>query len=124
MTNNGIPFDAFALEELRRQYLSADVGGRIALLQGDTLPFEIARMAVDDLNVEVRQWFARHGRDYRESCEDGTGHFAFRFPDRNLLEILRNDHDRFVGASVYLNPAFSPFLDALAIAPGRALLAV
>jgi len=44
MTNARIPLDAFALEELRRRYLSADVSGRIALLQDDTLPFEIAPM--------------------------------------------------------------------------------
>jgi hypothetical protein len=124
MAEYRIPIDAFAVEELRRQYLSADVSGRIALLQGNTLPFEIARLAVEDPRVEVRQWFARNGRDYRESYEAGTGHFAFRFPDRNLLEILRNDDDNFVRASVYLNRAFSPFLDVLATFPGHALAAL
>ena len=119
MTNNGIPFDAFTLEELRRQYQSADARGRIALLQSDTLPFEIARLAVEDPNVEVRQWFARHGRDYRELLRDAGG--GFRFSERDLFEILRKDSDPFVRACVYANPAFKPFLNVITAGPGEAL---
>ncbi|HTT76970.1 MAG TPA: cell division protein FtsA [Candidatus Binataceae bacterium] len=98
MTSEGIPLDAFAIEELRRRYLSADANGRIALLQDDNLPFEIARLVVNDPNVEVRQWFARNGRDYRELSDDDT---------RDLLEILRKDPDPFIRACVYTNPSFS-----------------
>jgi len=121
MPDYRVPIDAFAIEELLRQYRSADTKGRIALLQsdGDALPFEIARLAVEDPNVEVRQWFARHGRDYRELLEDaGRG---FRFSERDLLEILRKDPDTFVRASVYANPAFSPLLDVITAEPKEVL---
>ena len=92
MAEYRIPLDAFAVEELRRLYQSADVSGRIAVLQSDTtLPFEIARLAVEDPNVEVRQWFARHGRT--EFYSDTAAQPAVRFPDRDLLEILRKDSD-------------------------------
>jgi hypothetical protein len=107
-----IPPDAFALEELHRQYQSADARGRIAILQSNTLPFEIARLAVEDPNIEVRQWFARNGREYRQRGDSG------------LLEILRNDHDPFVRACVYANPAFLPLLsDAVTAANSGPALA-
>ncbi|MGB6476612.1 MAG: hypothetical protein WBF04_21390 [Candidatus Sulfotelmatobacter sp.] len=60
--------DAYTLEELRRKYKMSDVKGRIALLQqfwhrrsdsrpsAPDMPFEIAVMAVEDSNVEVREW--------------------------------------------------------------------
>lgn len=114
-----IPLDAFALEELRREYQAADVSGRIAILQSDTLPFEIARLAVEDPNVEVRHWFARNGRDYREVLRDAGG--RFRFSERDLLEILRKDSDPFVRACVYANPAFKPLLNVITAGPGEEL---
>ncbi len=65
--------DSYTLEELRRKYQTSDPKARIDLLQNfykdDTAPpFEIALVAVEDSNVEVRQWIARHGKylDYRE----------------------------------------------------------
>jgi hypothetical protein len=119
MTEYKIPLDAFAVEELRRLYQSVDARGRIALLQSDTLPFEIARLAVEDPNAEVRQFFARHGRDYRELLRDAGG--GFRFSERDLLEILRKDSDPFVRACVYANPAFKPLLNVITAGPGEAL---
>jgi hypothetical protein len=111
MAHYEISLDAFVVEELRHQYLSADVSGRIALLQSNTLPFEIARLAVEDPNVEVRQWFARNGREYREVSENaGSG---VRSSVRDLLAILRKDPDPFVRACVCANPAFSPPLSII-----------
>jgi len=98
-----IPLDAFALEELRREYQSDDAKGRIALLQNSQAPVEIARLAVEDPNVEVRQWFARHGRNYESASVDGE-----------MLEILRKDDDPFIRACVYANPGFSPMLGSVA----------
>ncbi len=112
MKDYKIPVDGFALEEWRRRYCrSAEANSRIAVLHGSDLPFEIARLAVEDPNVEVRQWFARYGSDYREILENVGG--GFRFSDRDLLEILRKDSDEFVRACVYANPAFDPLLDVL-----------
>src|ERR1700722_9294024 len=119
MRNNGIPLDAFALEELRRQYLSADANGRITLLQDDTLPLEIAKLAIEDPIVEVRQWFARNGRDYREVLEDAE--VGVRTGESDLLEILRKDPDPFMRACVYANSAFKPLLSIVTAGQGEAL---
>jgi hypothetical protein len=119
MTIRRLPLDSFAIEELRRRYLSADVLGRIAILQTDKLPFELARLAAGDPNIEVRQWFARNGRDYRELSEHaGRG---FQFSEQDLLEILRKDPDPFVRACVYANPAFSPLLNVVTAGQGEGL---
>jgi len=58
--------DVYILEELRRLYQSSDANGRIHLLKKlyrnrRIAPFEIALLAVEDPNVDVRQWIARHG---------------------------------------------------------------
>ncbi len=84
--------DAYILEELKRDYQSSDVRGRIRLLKKLRFPpYEIARMAVEDPHVEVRQWIARNGEklDYDES---------------NLGERLKNDPDPFVRACLRENP--------------------
>jgi len=66
--------DEYVLEELRREYQCAEAAGRIRLLQqlqgprrDRQIPFEVARLAVEDASAEVRQWLARHGQllDYR-----------------------------------------------------------
>ena len=66
--------DPYTLEELSRRYKMADARGRIRVLrlfcgqqngrgnEPPDLPFEIALMAVEDPNVEVRQWIARNAR--------------------------------------------------------------
>lgn len=84
--------DAYILEELKRDYQSSDVRGRIRLLKKLRFPpYEIARMAVEDPHAEVRQWIARNGEklDYDES---------------NLGERLKNDPDPFVRACLRENP--------------------
>jgi hypothetical protein len=95
--------DAYILEELRRAYQAADTQGRIRLLQqlyrdGQRAPFEVAQLAVEDPDVEVHQWIARHGNylDYRESRDEHT--------DRNLEDRLKNDPDPFVRACLRENP--------------------
>lgn len=93
--------DAYTLEELRREYQMTDAKGRIRLLKKlnrytDTLPIYmrgqtthdvIALLAVDDPNVEVRQWIARHGKYLEENLKNG----------------LKNDQDPFVRACLREN---------------------
>jgi hypothetical protein len=95
--------DAYILEELRRAYHASDTKGRIRLLQklyrGEQRPpFEVALLAVEDPDVTVRQWVARHGSylDYRTSRDEST--------DRNLVDRLQNDPDPFVRACLRENP--------------------
>ena len=129
--------DAYTVEELRREYQASDAKGRIRLLRKlyRTLkpPYEIALLAVEDPNVEVRQWLARNGwqLDYREEvyreteeseeepvynekgelvgwrCTDETEQSKFdpryRYPDRDLEGRLRKDPDPFVRACLREN---------------------
>src|SRR5439155_8829832 len=68
---------------------------------------EIVLMAVEEQNVEGRQWIARNGEhlDYQDSRDE--------FPNRNLEDRLRNDPDPFVCACLRENPKVfgSPFSD-------------
>jgi hypothetical protein len=82
--------DEYILEELRRDYQHTDTKGRILLLRklcrdDQHAPCEIALLAVEDPNVEVRQWIARHGKylDYRKDQEDSD-----QDPNRNLEDRL------------------------------------
>lgn len=75
--------DAYTLEELRRNYHNLDIQGRINLLQtlnesDHGIPFEIAVLAVEDQNVQVRQWLARYGEhlDFSELRYDGNNWVA------------------------------------------------
>lgn len=108
--------DRYILEELRRAYVSSDGPGRIRLLRrlyrGITgyrrgegrVPFEIARLAVEDPSVEVRQWIARHGK-YLDYSNDYPA-------DENLEDRLKNDPDPFVRACLRENPtAFGLLVD-------------
>jgi len=95
--------DAYILEELRRTYQGSDTQGRIQLLQqlyrdDQRAPSEVALLAVEESDVEVRQWIARHGNylDYRESRDE--------HPERNLENRLKNDPDPFVRACLRENP--------------------
>ncbi|MCI0410958.1 MAG: hypothetical protein L0191_20750 [Acidobacteria bacterium] len=108
--------DAYTLEELRREYKASDARGRIRLLRklyrgGRAVPFEIALLAVEDPNVEVRQWIAHHGEylDYRE-CRYDENQVHYEHPERNLEDRLKNDPDPFVRACLHENPTvFSGF---------------
>jgi hypothetical protein len=108
--------DAYTLEELRRKSTRADAKSRVLLLkelyeqkQGNPISFEIARMAVEDEKVEVREWIALHGRslDYSQTHNE-DGNDSIEFPERNLEDRLKNDPEPFVRACVRENPtAFS-----------------
>ncbi len=104
--------DAYTIEELKREYQSYDTKDRIRMLQelyknteSKQLPYEIAIMAIEDTDVDVRQWIARYGMnlDYRES-EYVDGELLYKFPERNLAERLKNDPDPFVRACLHENP--------------------
>src|SRR5260370_27201273 len=124
--------DTFELEQLRCSYLAADAKTRIKLLaelleervkikikfdadekldkgEGEyveepRLPFEIALLAVEDPNVEVRRWFAQYGKlDFRHVVDDGQ--VKIGFPTRYLGSRLKHDADPLVRASLYLNDA-------------------
>ena len=108
--------DAYTLEELRRKYTRAEAKGHVSLLkelyeenQGNPIAFEIARMAVEDETVEVREWIALHGRflDYSQTRNEGRKD-SIEFPERNLEDRLKKDPEPFVRACLRENPtAFS-----------------
>jgi hypothetical protein len=62
-------------------------------------------MAVEDPEVEVRQWIARHGRylDYSER-KFVDNDLVYKHTERNLEERLKQDPDPFVCASLRENP--------------------
>lgn len=118
--------DAYTREELRREYQASNAKGRVRLLPGlyqeGVPPYEITLMAVEDPNVEVRQWIARNGKylDYRdrgsinersEAVEaarailkpDGDP-LLHESPDRNLESRLIHDPAPFVRACLRENP--------------------
>ena len=98
-------YDPYIIEELRRKYQQASAKGRIRLLrQLHRPPFEIVLLAVEDTDVEVRQWIARYSDlAYRER-DFVNGQWIFKFPERNLSDRLKNDPDAFVRACLQENP--------------------
>ena len=69
-------------------------------MHGDrALPFEIAKIAVEDENVQMRAWIARKGK-YLNYSEEGL---------ENLEDRLRNDPDPFVRACLRENPTTYDF---------------
>lgn len=101
--------DAYTLEELRREYLHSAAKGRIRLLrylQKHTwIPCDIARLAVEDQSVEVRQWIARHGDLRYPPLAFFHGEWLKENPSEELAERLKNDSDPFVRACVRENPS-------------------
>ncbi len=99
--------DSYTLEELKRKYQNSGAKGRIRLLKklGMSTPYEIALMAVEDPDVEVRQWIARNGEwlDYRKENYIGDD-LVYKFPERNLEDRLKADPDPFVRACLRENP--------------------
>ncbi len=107
--------DAYTLEELRREYRSSDVPGRIRFLaqfrkaddgprvSTDALPFDIVFSAAQDDSVEVRQWIARNGcfdlQNWR-SVLDGVPD-----PIEAIVNHSKSDPDPFVRACLYENQA-------------------
>lgn len=89
--------DAYTIQELLSRYTGADSEGRIRLLHRlyrDELtpPIEVALLAVGDENAEVRRWFARHARLYKDQGS------------RSLLRRMQGDADPFVRACLRENP--------------------
>ncbi len=106
--------DAYTLEELRHEYKNSDIKGRIRLFKrlqksGYRAPYEIALLALEDSNLELRQWMARHAwLDYRDW--DPNTHERIEQPERNLEDRLKHDPDPFVRACLRENPhVFGPF---------------
>jgi len=89
--------DPYVVADLRSQYETADVHGRIKLLEGlylspeyrdHRLPYQLVLLAATDPSVEVRRWIARNARhlDYRE--RESLAPEAYLFPDRvTVLDI-------------------------------------
>ena len=71
-----------------------------------SLPYEIALLAIEDQDVEVRQWVARHAElDYRgkRHVNEQTNEWVYEFPDKNLADRLKKIPDPFVRASLREN---------------------
>ena len=108
---SGFPLDAYDIEALKHQYEILNSKERIEFLgefhrKGEAVPFEIASLAVSDPVAAVRSWSAGHlYLDYREYLGKADG--GYRFPDRNLSEVVKADPDPFVRASLYENESFS-----------------
>jgi hypothetical protein len=117
--------DAYTIEELKRKYQGSAANARTELLeqcQQDLmkLPVALAFWAATDENVQVRQWYALHGRllDYSQlELAEGVGTGAPETWERwtlkykrefSLLMILMDDPDPLVRACLRENP---PFLD-------------
>jgi hypothetical protein len=111
--------DSYIIEEMRGRYLSSSPKDRLRFLQQlqeesfftyDQLPFEVAILTVKDTDPIIRNWIARNGRylDYREIVsfdkQQNESPLKYRFPDRNLWEILSHDRDPFVRTAVLENP--------------------
>jgi len=119
--------DAYTIAELMRSYERENSRGRIRLLrsvyrQGVRLPYELALKAVTDSDSLVREWMARESPDldYSErqyppaqsemtsttSCpseEPLTDTVTHLYPERDLIERLKQDSDPFVRAALYEN---------------------
>jgi hypothetical protein len=112
--------DAYTTEELRREYEASSPRGRISLLKKfrkASLQFEIAALAAQDPNVQVRQWFARefnfnyllHEREPRKEGEQPQERFQRMFSGRRALEeALKTDPDPFVRACLRENSTAFP----------------
>jgi len=110
--------DAYIDEELTRTYKRADVNGRIDLLRGIVdqqeikyqlgVPYVLALLAVEDENVAVREWIAKHGRSldyrFRENLSDEGKAEGAQHRMQNLAERLKADPDPFVRACLCENP--------------------
>jgi hypothetical protein len=88
--------DAYTFTELRREYSGLGAEGRVRLLErlneGHELPREVAQLAVEDQNVSVRQWAARHLDLSDEQAER-----------------LRAEGDEFMRACLWENPEVALF---------------
>ncbi|MDR3577934.1 MAG: hypothetical protein P4L50_29060 [Anaerolineaceae bacterium] len=121
--------DAYTIAELTRSYERENSRGRIRLLrrvyrQGVRLSYELALKAVMDSDSSVREWMARKAQDldYSErqyhtaqaetppttqdsgrETSTSTDTVTHLYPERNLIERLKQDSDPFVRAALYEN---------------------
>ncbi len=99
--------DEYELEGLRRRYQWSDAKGRIALLkefaENAELPFELARLAVQDPEPEIRCWIASITKLNYSEIEEINNRWVYKSPERNLAVRLMADPDPFVRASLYAN---------------------
>src|SRR6185503_8814872 len=117
--------DWYVTEELRGSYLQANRDGRLQLLSETyatkALPFELARLVLDDADPAIRRWMAKNAYelDYREpiyrQAEEQRKETEYKHPDRDLWEELRNDPDPWVRAALHENPQFPPYDGSLFI---------
>lgn len=108
--------DAYVLLDLQRRYETADVKGKIALLEdltgGHKVPYEVELLAVEDSDVQVRQWIARNGGNLKYTShfrrtEAGWVHEEI---EPTFYHRLINDPDPLVRASLWENPQVVGFL--------------
>ena len=121
--------DDYTVSELTRSYDRKNCRERIRLLrriyaQHILLPYELALKAVTDSDSEVREWMAREAPylDYSErhytpseveAASDILGPrgetlthtetVTHLYPERNLIERIKQDSDPFVRAALYEN---------------------
>lgn len=86
--------DPYVLEELKHRYQNSDANGRIYLLRNlhknyGSPPLDIALLAVEDPHIEIRQWFAQHGK-----------------LDNHLIDRLKTEPNAFIRACIFENPNF------------------
>lgn len=114
---SGFPIDVYQLEVLVHEYDALNPKERIDFLKQlrntGELPFEVASIAVRDSVAMVRAWAAAHlYLDYREYLGRRTAGPFYRFPERNLFEVVEADPDPFVRARLHENSNFyRPLLD-------------
>ncbi len=100
--------DEYALQEMILLYKSASPHERTELLSDwqaqSTLPFKVARLAVEDADAGVRYWMARNalGLDYRQRSAPAKERDDTH-PERNLEARLRADLVPVVRAAVFEN---------------------
>ena len=107
--------DEYILQEMTLLFRSANAQERIRLLAGwneptKGLPFEIAKLAIEDQNESVRYWMARNAGelDYRRFVSYTDGDRVRRerdktHPERDLEALLRADPVAIVRAATYEN---------------------
>jgi len=117
--------DKYVLEELKVRYLSSDQQGKLALLKElndngyQGIPYEIALLALEDQNTEIRLWFAKNSKDFDytetehkkvtvpkiEEDDDGYEYVKeVKYPDRDLKAKISNDSNEIVQAAILENP--------------------
>lgn len=134
--------DEYVLEEIRQRFKHGDRDERIRVLEEvylarpladrreypllQRLPYEHARLFVQDPDPIVRFWLARNARnlDYREEVLDADPEeevldadpekelehsTRYRFPKRNLWNFLRSDSDSFIRAALNENAHYPPY---------------